>query len=150
MLAHMAHTTQDALEVLREHIVAKGMRMTRQRQLIAEVMLATDGHVNIDELYQAVQERDESIGYATIYRTLKLLTDAGLTHAAHFGDGRTRFEAALNREHHDHMICENCDLIIEFENEDIERLQEVVARQHRFRIRHHKMELYGTCQRCQS
>ena len=150
MLAHMAHSTHDALQVLRDHIVAKGMRMTRQRQLIAEVMLESDGHVNIDELYQAVQERDESIGYATIYRTLKLLTDAGLTHSATFGDGRTRFEAALNREHHDHMICESCDAIIEFENEEIERLQELVARQHGFRIRHHKMELYGTCRRCQS
>ena len=130
------------------HVAKRGLRMTRQRQLIAEVMLETNGHVNIDELYQAVRQRDPKVGYATIYRTLKLLTECGLTSNAHFGDGGARFESMLHRHHHDHLICTACGTIIEFENDDIEELQERVAREHGFEIREHKMEIYGLCRDC--
>ena len=138
----------DPMEVLRRHIARQGLRMTRQRRLIAEVLLGTDGHVNIDELYASVSERDPNIGYATIYRTLKLLTECGLASAAHFGDGAARFEASFRREHHDHLICTECGKIIEFHNEEIEHLQEQVCRAHGFQMARHKMEIYGVCARC--
>lgn len=136
------------MTTLERHIERKGLRMTRQRRLIAEVMIETDGHVNIDELYNRVRERDPNVGYATIYRTLKLLTDAGLATAAHFGGGATRFESTTHRGHHDHIICTDCGKIMEFHNEEIEALQEQVCRAIDFQMTHHKMEIYGLCSAC--
>lgn len=136
------------MEILRSHIVKKGLRMTRQRQTIAEVMMTTDGHVNIDELYQRVRTIDPNIGYATVYRTLKLLTEAGLATGAQFGDGPMRYEASLNRHHHDHLICTECGKIIEFENDEIEQLQASVAAANDFVMTDHKMEIYGICSSC--
>ncbi len=136
------------MEVLAAHVLRRGLRMTRQRKTIAEVLLATDGHLNIDQLYQAVRQRDPNVGYATIYRTLKLLTECGLASNAHFGDGAARFESMMHRHHHDHLICTACGLIVEFENDDIEVLQERVCRDHGFVMSAHKMEIYGLCARC--
>lgn len=141
--------SEDPMTALLRHVAKSGLRMTRQRRLIAEVLLAQDGHVNIDELYVAVRERDPNVGYATIYRTLKLLTESGIAAGAHFGDGPVRFEAMAHRHHHDHLICTSCGSIIEFENEDIEALQEGVCRQHGFKMLRHKMEIYGLCATCQ-
>jgi Fur family ferric uptake transcriptional regulator len=141
-------TTGDALEQLERHISEKGLRMTRQRRLIAEVMLDSDGHLNIEQLFRSVRDRDPNVGYATIYRTLKLLTDCGLTTSSHFGDGAVRFESTVARDHHDHMICTACGAIIEFENEEIEDLQEAVCKEHNFQMVHHRMEIYGICSDC--
>ena len=91
-----------------------------------------------------------TIGAATVYRTMKILTDAGLASARHFEGGQTRYEAALDRHHHDHLICTGCSRIIEFENEQIEELQDRVADEHGFRVTHHKLELYGLCRDCQA
>ncbi len=145
---HDDETDVDPIELLEAHIARKGMRMTRQRRVIADVMMHTEGHVNIDQLYERVKKQDPNIGYATVYRTLKLLTEAGLASGAHFGDGAMRFEAAVNRHHHDHLICTECGKIIEFENEEIERLQQAVADRHNFVMSDHKMEIYGTCSDC--
>jgi len=84
-----------------------------------------------------------------VYRTMKLLAESGLAHAQNFGDGQTRYEAAVGREHHDHLICTRCSTIIEFENDQIERMQDAVARRHGFKVSSHKMELYGLCKNCQ-
>jgi Fur family ferric uptake transcriptional regulator len=143
-------TIDDSLAILDKYISSQGLRMTRQRRLIVEVLLATDGHLNIDELYQEVRQRDDNVGYATIYRTLKLLTECGLATSSHFGDGPVRFESAVNRSHHDHLICTACEKIIEFENEEIERMQEKVCKALNFQMTDHKMEIYGLCQACQS
>ncbi|MFT5432418.1 MAG: Fur family ferric uptake transcriptional regulator [Myxococcota bacterium] len=143
-------TKAELMAALQRHINKSGLRMTRQRQVIAEVLFSVEGHVNIDELYRAVQRRDPNVGYATIYRTLKLLTEAGIAASAQFGDGPMRFEAALHRDHHDHLICTSCGRIIEFENEEIERLQETVVAEHGFTMTDHKMEIYGLCPTCQT
>ena len=119
--------------------------MTRQRKLIAEVMMDIDGHVNIDELYRIVRDRDPNVGYATMYRTLKLLTEAGIAQSAQFGDGPMRFEASLGKDHHDHLLCDDCGKIIEFENEAIERLQEQVCASYGFKLTDHKLEIKGRC-----
>ena len=100
-------------------------------------------------LLDKVTARDSSIGAATVYRTMKILTDAGLASARHFEGGQTRYEAALDRHHHDHLICTSCHRIIEFENERIEELQDMVARHHGFQVTRHKLELYGLCKDCQ-
>jgi len=144
------HTTasEELLGVLSDYISKKGLRMTRQRQLIAQILLTSDGHLNIDELHQLTRKEDESVGYATIYRTVKLLVECGLVSSSQFGDGATRFESAVNRDHHDHLICTGCQKIIEFENEQIEELQHEVCEAHDFQMVHHKMEIYGLCGDC--
>lgn len=139
----------EPMGILTRHVAKRGLRMTRQRKLIAEVLLGIEGHVNIDQLYHAVRDRDPNVGYATIYRTLKLLTECGLASGAHFGDGPVQFEAMVHRHHHDHLICTSCGRIIEFENDDIERLQQRVCAEHAFKMIRHKMEIYGVCSECQ-
>ena len=137
------HDDRDWREVLREHILKKGFRVTQQRLLISEVFFEESAeHANIDELYQQVRKRDPNIGYATVYRTLKLLTECGLAVSMQI-DGTRRFEP--NRDHHDHLICTDCGKILEFENEEIEELQEKVAKELGFALTSHKMNLFGQC-----
>ncbi|MGZ6143900.1 MAG: Fur family transcriptional regulator [Myxococcales bacterium] len=138
-----------ARERLAIWIAARGLKATRQRDLIVDTFFSQTGHLSVDELLARVTERDRTIGAATVYRTMKILTDAGLASARHFEGGQTRYEAALDRHHHDHLICTGCGAIVEFENERIESLQEGVAEHHGFRVTHHKLELYGLCRLCQ-
>jgi len=137
-----------ARERLSSWIAEKGLKATRQRDLIVDAFFSQSGHLSVEELLVRVQALDANIGAATVYRTMKILTDASLASARHFDDGQTRYEAALDRHHHDHLICTNCHTIVEFENERIEELQEVVAAQHGFEVSRHKLELYGLCRKC--
>ena len=137
-----------AREQLSRWIAEKGLKTTRQRDLIVEAFFSQGGHLSVDELLARVQQRAPNIGAATVYRTMKILTDADLASARHFDDGQTRSEAALDRHHHDHLICTRCHDIVEFENERIEELQDQVARQHGFTVTRHKLELYGLCRKC--
>ena len=138
-----------ARERLAAWIAARGLKTTRQRDLIVDTFFSQPGHLSVEELLEKVTARDRSIGAATVYRTMKILTDAGLASARHFEGGQTRYEAALDRHHHDHLICTSCGRIVEFENERIEELQERVAEQQGFKVTHHKLELYGLCRLCQ-
>ena len=138
-------------EKLRVQIVNKGLRLTQQRLLICEIFFEElTEHANIDELYQKVKTRNDGVGYATVYRTLKLLTECGLATSIQIGDGTTRFEPVS--DHHDHLICTECGKIVEFENDEIERLQEEVAIELGFTLTSHSMELYGVCSdpKCQA
>ena len=112
---------------------------------IAGGIMDLEGHVNIEELYDAVRARDKNIGYATLYRTLKLLREVGIVSSTQFGEGPARYESNVARDHHDHLVCQRCGLIIEFENDEIERLQVLIAEQHGMRLVDHTMELYGVC-----
>ncbi len=138
-----------ARERLATWIAARGLKATRQRDLIVDTFFNQTGHLSVDELLEKVTARDRTIGAATVYRTMKILTDAGLATARHFEGGQTRYEAALDRHHHDHLICTSCGSIVEFENERIEELQDRVAQEHSFAVTHHKLELYGLCRKCQ-
>jgi Fur family ferric uptake transcriptional regulator len=134
-------------QVLREYISQNKLKLTEQRELILEAFLSVKGHVTAEELYQIVCRQNPMIGLATVYRTLNLLCECGLVQQRQFGDGQTRYE--LVQAHHDHLICTKCRKIVEFENEDIEKIQEQIARQHGFIIQTHKHELYGLCSDCQ-
>ena len=125
------------------------LKTTSQRELIVDVFLHCKDHVSVEELLGKVRERSAKVGYATVYRTMKLLTEAGLAACRHFGDGQTRYEVSgPETPHHDHLICERCGLILEFENDQIEQLQHKVAqRLGGFKIVRHKLELYGLCQK---
>ena len=138
-----------AHERLATWITAHGLKATKQRDLIVDTFFSQQGHLSVDELLEKVTARDASIGAATVYLTMKILTDSGLASARHFEGGQTRYEAALDRHHHDHLICTSCGNIFEFENERIEELQDRVAAEHGFKVTHHKLELYGLCRTCQ-
>jgi Fur family ferric uptake transcriptional regulator len=135
-------------QVLRDYISQKKLKFTEQRELILEALLSTKNHVSAEELYQIVSQQNPLIGLATVYRTLNLLSECGLIQQRQFGDGQTRYE--LVQEHHDHLICTKCRKIVEFENDEIENLQEQIAKQYGFVIQNHKHELYGLCLDCQT
>lgn len=138
-----------ARERLAKWIAEKGLKSTRQRDAIVDTFFQARGHLSVDELLAQVQARDANIGAATVYRTMKILAEAGLASARHFDDGQTRYEAALDRHHHDHLICTSCHAIVEFENQRIEELQDAVAGEHGFQVTRHKLEIYGLCRACQ-
>jgi Fur family ferric uptake transcriptional regulator len=122
----------------------KKLNVTQQRELIVDAFLRSHEHVSIDDLLQKVRRRNPAVGYATVYRTLRLLEESGLASARQFDDGQTRYEVA--GAHHDHLICVKCALILEFENEEIERLQDRMAEDlGGFTVLRHKHELYCLC-----
>ncbi|MBY6055052.1 transcriptional repressor [Leisingera daeponensis] len=120
----------------------KGLRMTGQRRVIAQVLQDSDDHPDVEELYARASAMDAGISIATVYRTVKLFEEAGILERLEFGDGRARYEDA-EREHHDHLIDMNSGEVIEFCDPEIEELQERIARKLGYELRGHKLELYG-------
>lgn len=141
-------STEDRFAIFKEHLRQQGLKSTAQRDDIAHVFFASKRHISVEELYHAVKRVNPRIGYATVYRTMKLLTECGLARESHFRDGEARYEGTEGH-HHDHLICVQCGKIVEFEEERIEALQAEVARRLGFRFTGHKMELYGLCRDCQ-
>jgi len=131
------------------HLARAGLKRSRARDAVVDVFLGTQGHVSVEELTARVRDQAPSVGYTTVYRALKLLTDCGLAAPRHFGEGQTRYEPIRQGTHHDHLICIDCADIVEFEDDRLEQLQTEIAHRHGFRLTHHRMELYGQCGRCQ-
>ncbi len=121
---------------------AKGLRMTDQRRTIAAVLEESDDHPDVEELYARASGRDPKISIATVYRTVKLFEEAGILDKLEFGDGRARYEDA-ERDHHDHLIDMQSGEVIEFVDPEIEQLQERIAAKLGYRLKGHKLELYG-------
>jgi Fur family transcriptional regulator, ferric uptake regulator len=140
---------KQAAEQLSEYLSGQGLKSTRQRDVVLNAFVSAGRHLSAEELYLLVKKSNPGIGYATVYRTLKLLAEAGLADERRFEDGFTRYEYNASDGHHDHLICTRCGKIIEFENERIEQLQQDVARKNRFKVQSHKLELYGLCSDCQ-
>lgn len=135
---------------LDEYMARKKLRSTAQRRLIVDTFFDGHPHVTIEDLLAEVRGRDRGIGYATVYRTLKLLAESGVASERRFGDGLSRYELADDDDdHHDHLICVSCGTITEFEEPRIEKLQDAVAERHGFRVESHRHELYGVCAACQ-
>ena len=120
----------------------KGLRMTNQRKIIAQVLEDAADHPDVEELYKRASKIDLTISIATVYRTVKLFEEAGILDKLEFGDGRARYEDA-EREHHDHLIDINSGRVIEFMDTDIEKLQEKIAQKLGYKLMGHKLELYG-------
>src|SRR6266480_3989694 len=135
-------------EVLLKHIQRKGLKRTAQRDLILAVFLRTEEHLSSEDLYRLVQAEDPTVGHTTVYRTLKLLTEAGLAREVRFGDGRTHYEHNYKHQHHDHMICTECGKIIEFYSAELEALQDAMAAKHRFEVTQHLLRMIGVCSDC--
>ena len=137
-------------QIFQNFASSKGLKSTRQRDIILDCFLSCDQHLSTEELYLKLKEIMPGIGFATVYRTLKLFAESGIAREIQFGDGQTRYEHLQAGEHHDHLVCTKCGAIMEFENETIEKLQAEVARNHGFKIINHKLELYGICAKCNS
>jgi len=135
-------------DLFKTRISEEGLKATKQREEILNIFLSSSGHKSLAQIYAQVAKTNPKIGYVTVYRTLKLLTQLGLATRRKFEDGETRYEPASEGSHHDHLICLDCGKIIEFEDPTLEALQKGIARRYRFRISHHLMELYGRCEEC--
>ncbi len=122
--------------------IERGMKMTDQRRVIARVLSIADDHPDVEEVHRRAAAQDSRISIATVYRTMRLFEDAGIVERHDFGDGRARYEETPE-EHHDHLINVKSGAVIEFHNEEIERLQEKIAAEHGLRLVGHRLELYG-------
>ncbi|SEK97023.1 manganese uptake regulator, Fur family [Roseovarius nanhaiticus] len=134
--------TEMTPETIIDRCEARGLRMTGQRRIIAAVLEEADDHPDVDELYARAAARDPKISIATVYRTVKLFEESGILDKLEFGDGRARYEDA-ERGHHDHLIDLETGDVIEFFDPEIERLQEKIAARLGYKLKGHKMELYG-------
>lgn len=145
--------TNELIEKLQERIQVEArkrkVRWTGQRQLIVEQFLYAAEHITADQLYARVRQSDPSIGAATVYRTLNLLVEIGAAQRVRFGSGSAAYEPALDRAHHDHLICLACGIVVEFEDERIEARQRKIAQENGFILRHHRLEMFGLCPACQ-
>lgn len=135
-------------KILEEYIVSKNMRSTDQRKQILNIFLDIDKHLTADDLYNIVKEKHSNIGFATIYRTLKLFCECGLCRELKLEDGTSRYEHSYDHKHHDHLICVKCNKLVEVIEPEIERLQEKLFKSHGFYPKRHRMELYGLCREC--
>jgi Fur family ferric uptake transcriptional regulator len=129
-------------DTITDRCEAKGLRMTGQRRIIASVLENCDDHPDVEELYNRASALDPNISIATVYRTVKLFEEADILDKLEFGDGRARYEDA-EREHHDHLIDMNSGEVIEFVDPEIEALQEKIAQKLGYRLKGHRLELYG-------
>ena len=130
-------------ETIEQKCIAKGVKLTDQRRVIAQVMSESSDHPDVDELYNRVSKIDPKISIATVYRTVKLFEEAGIVSKHDFKGNKARYEQAP-QEHHDHLIDINTGEIIEFVNEDIEKLQKQVAEKLGYKLVDHRLELYGS------
>lgn len=131
------------------YLIDVGLRQTKQRRVILDAILNSGRHVDAETIAQEAKKIDQSIGVATVYRTLQLMTEAGILEERRFEKDRVKFEIIdPNHEHHDHLICTACGNIVEFFNEEVEELQEKIAKESGFKLTHHRMELFGTCKIC--
>ena len=141
-------TVQLPEEILNGYLKEKSIRFSEQRNHIFNIFLNTEKHVTAVELYHHVKKKHPEIGYATVYRALKVICDANLADVTDFGDGVRRFEPKYGLGHHDHLICMRCGLCVEVVNARIEVLQEQLAKEHGFSLKQHKLHLFGICKEC--
>lgn len=134
--------SQNGTPTLEEQCAARGMRMTEQRRIIAQVVEAAADHPDVEELYRRAAAIDPNISLSTVYRTLNLFEEAGLVTKHDFKDGRARFEP-LSDAHHDHLIDARSGRVIEFQSAEIEAIQETIARRLGYKLVDHRLELYG-------
>jgi len=123
--------------------IKNGVRLTEQRKLVAKIMSESEDHPNVDELHKRISKIDSKISIATVYRTVKLFEESGIIAKHDFKGSKSRYEQATE-EHHDHLIDINTGEIIEFVNEDIEKLQKQVAEKLGYKLVDHRLELYGS------
>ena len=139
----------DAKTHFKSFIKSKQLRSTSQRDLIVDVFLKTERHLNTQELFDIVKKKNTKVGYATVARTLKLMAEAGLCEAVDFGDGYARYEHKYNHSHHDHLVCTGCGAFVEICSKRLENLQQKLVAQHGYVQVSHRLQIFGMCPKCQ-
>lgn len=137
------------LDGFRRYLRDHNLPVTAQRELVADVLFSSTGHLSADDVERSLRSRGANVGKATVYRTLDLLSQSGMVTPRDFGEGFRRFERAPGRQHHEHLICVRCGKVIEFVNERLERMKTLIAEEYGFRHHHHRLEIFGTCPECQ-
>ena len=141
--------TDEPQRLWREFVGGRGLNASKARDAVVAIFLDTKEHIDLQTLYMLARKRHPGVGFATVYRTMKLLEEAGIAHARHFGDAKeTLYEVAAGRSHHDHLICERCGQIVEFVSPEVEKAQDQIAARHGFTLSRHRHELYGVCPDC--
>src|SRR5579862_4355567 len=135
--------------ILHEHLKKTRLKRTSQRDLILDVFLDTEAHVSAEDLYEMVKVKDPTVGFTTVYRTLKLLMECGLARELESYDGTMLYEHHYKHSHHDHLICTECGKLIEFYSEEIEKMQDEIVRKYQFKPLHHSHRIFGVCADCQ-
>lgn len=135
----------EELETVERYMRQRGYRWTSQRKLIAEVVFGTHEHFNAEELLEMCRGVDNQVSRATVYRTLAMLESAGFVEGLDTGEGGKRFEHILGHAHHDHMLCQVCGKILEFQDAELEKRKEAVARAQGFRLLSHSLKLNVEC-----
>ena len=138
------------LNILKDYLKQQGLRLTPQREAILNAFIENEGHLEIEELFKLAKAKDASIGIATVYRTVNILTTCGLVRVNSLPNGKRFYERLYRQGHHDHLVCNTCGKIVEFEHPLIEQFQEEIAIDHNFMLQNHQMSLYGTCSSCKS
>ncbi|MDR2820109.1 MAG: transcriptional repressor [Desulfovibrio sp.] len=146
----MSEQKDVSLKEFLDFMTRKGLNITSQRRAIAAAFFDLSGHHSLDEFYQHIFSVDPGIGQTTVYRTLKLLCDAGLATEIHFSDGIARYEVAKSNSHHDHIVCLYCGNVLEIFDQRIEKLQQEIAQSHDFTLSGHVHYLYGMCAECRA
>lgn len=142
--------TLPEFEVFSRYLKANGLKETLHRKLILKTFLNGEGHRTVEDIYRAASREEPRIGYTTVYRTMKLLSESGLAREIDLADGVTRYEHLYNHSHHDHLICTECGRSIEFLNPEIEQVQESASARLGFEVVDHRLQIYGLCEGCRS
>ena len=140
---------QKLLNRFKEALKKEGLKYTPQRTAVLEEIIKDKGHPESEEVYLALKKKGQSVSRATVYRTMDILVNNGFARKMNLGDGRARYESKVNSPHHDHLVCMDCGLIIEFMDQKIEGLQDEIAIQYEFQLKRHIHQLFGLCKKCQ-
>ncbi len=140
---------REAEAVFHGHLKRVGLKRTGQRDTILRAFLDTRDHLSTDELYRLVKKKEAGIGFTTVYRTLKLLSECGLASEVDFRDGILRFEHQYQRRNHHHMVCTECGSSVEFFSPEIERIEQQIGRKNKYLPTRHTFQIYGICEKCQ-
>jgi len=138
----------DAKQKFAKFVAGRGLRHTKQRDLVVDAFLATERHVTVQELYDLVRKRRKGVGYATVARTVKLMSESGLCRQVDFGDGVLRYEHNYKHEHHDHLICVKCGRLEEIYSPELEEIQRELVTKYGYVQQSHELQIFGLCPEC--
>jgi len=138
----------DALTAFQDFLRDKNLHFTNQRALILDEFVRAGTHLSAEELYLIVRQKEPAIGQVTVFRTLKLLEEAGIANPVNFGDKTVRYEPGYKTGHHDHLVCTRCGRVIEVLDSKLEKRKEKICQQHDFKPTHHRLEIFGICSDC--
>ena len=136
------------LERFRRYLRDHRQPITRQRELIAETVILSEDHLSAEAIQRRLKEKGVRVSTATVYRALDVLLASGLVKAHDFGEGFRRFEPMGGLSGHEHLICDRCGRVVEFQNERLERILPIIADEHAFQHSNHRVEIYGVCREC--